>query len=733
MRRAEFSMISRRVSALPITILAASTCLMAQPPVAGARLREFNNRVLTLHSEARRGSAPDRVRTANLFRVRAEALRELIEARPQEALSLAFPKEAVDVLAAAFPEAAPFLETSGEWPGILEVLVFDDARMREHHTEQRLLTPGGVYRLFAAGGYGKSGDPVLVRGVRLGDRVAAAEVFAVAGSTGAVCATTGPQSTAVIVVTYPGVTPPVGNAALYNQFFGTSGRSLDGYWMDASYGTASASGNVFGPYTLPQAYTCDQTATITAAAIAAADPDIDYMQYNRIFIVVPNSSCSYSGASTLGCGPLSTADGTATVSKSTVLASYMTTNDGGVQLAAHEGGHALGLKHARSRDFGADSLGAVGASGAYNEYGDNFSPMGYFNLGHYAAQHKAQLGWLPSTNVQTVQGAGTYLLQPFSPPSLGTQALKIERDPGSNNWLWLEYRQPIGPYEATLSPQVFSGALVRYSDALTGPYTDLLDLTPATASWLDPALAAGRTWVDPYTKLSLTAQTATAGGLTVQVNYGTATCAAAAPSIALSPANPSVSPAMSATYSATIRNNDSAACAPRTMLLTASQPAGWTAAVTPSTVSLLPGQTASVTLTETVAASAVPGTYSVGLIAQDGAGIYSAAANLTVMAPSAPLTVSVLIPSTTYTRKSSVSISATVLSGATPAAGVSVSVAVKFPNGATASGSAVTAANGAATYNFRVGPKDPLGLYTVTATIVSGGQSVSATGFFTVR
>src|SRR5262249_10538783 len=162
------------------------------------------------------------------------------------------------------------------------------------------------------------------------------------------------------------------------------------------------------------------------------------LNYDRIFIVFPDpGGCSYAGLGTIGCSSLSSADGFFTASTSWLLATYMTSQSQGTKLAAHEGGHNLTLNHARSRDFGSAALEALGASGTLSEYGDNFSAMGYWNLGHYAAQHKTQLNWM-NTNVQTVQGNGTFSLQPYeiSPGSL--QALKIQRGTGNDDWLWLE-------------------------------------------------------------------------------------------------------------------------------------------------------------------------------------------------------------------------------------------------------------------------------------------------------
>lgn len=108
------------------------------------------------------------------------------------------------------------------------------------------------------------------------------------------CGPRGQQNIAVLLVTFPGIAPPAGvtPASVHSMLFGTSGRSLHGYWNEASYGNVSATGTVLGWYTLNQTYSCNDYYAMRSAAIAAADPDIDFRNYNRLFIIFPNpGSC----------------------------------------------------------------------------------------------------------------------------------------------------------------------------------------------------------------------------------------------------------------------------------------------------------------------------------------------------------------------------------------------------------------------------------------------------------
>ena len=247
---------------------------------------------------------------------------------------------------------------------------------------------------------------------------------------------------------------------------------------------------------------------------------------------------------------------------------YVVAGYANVQVATHEAGHNLRLQHAQTRDFGTEALGPLATPGVLSEYGDEFSTMGNWIPGHYAASQKAQiLGWMAAgTDYQTVQTSGTYTIQPLEMSS-GMRALEVQRGTG-NAWLWIEYRQPAGNYDTSFNTtQPYSGAVIHYEDSTTGAFSQLLDFTPVSDSnedFGDPALAAGKSWVDPYTNLSLTVNSATSNALNVTVSYGAAPCTHANPGVSLSPPNLSVGPVREAvlTTRPTLAKNDSAGTRP---------------------------------------------------------------------------------------------------------------------------------------------------------------------------
>ena len=697
----------------------------------------MNNSLLRLHGLLQAATSANQVaslrsQAAPLLEERLGALSALIEQDASEAISLAFSEDLLAELAVAFPHSVSRLESHGVWQGTLEYNLIDDAQMSKHSAVRRMQTGSEELEIHFSGPEPeglKTGDVLLARGVRAGRNVAAADGSIVGSRVEAAgCSTTGVQKAAVLLATFPGVAPPsITPQSIYDIFFASTGRSVDGYWKEASYNKASAEGNVYGWYTLDKLYTCDQYSSMLAAAISAADSQVDFRNYNRVFVVFPNpGGCSWAGLGTVGCGTFSSNDGSFTASAAWQLSNYMTTRDQGVKLTIHEGGHGLTLRHASARDFGAEALGALGSAGSLSEYGDVFSAMGSWNLGHYAAQHKLQLGWMTSgASIQTVETNGTFTLEPVEANPAGLQALKIRRGAGNDAWLWVEYRKPTGLYDASLGAQVFTGALIHYQDSQTGARTHLLDFTPETSSWSDPALAATKSWTDPYSNVSLTVISTSSTALTVTVSFGSLPCLEANPTVTVSPANPSVAAGGSVNYTVSVTNNDTVGCAPGTFNVATSLPTSWGSSLSTSSLTVNPGGSGSLTMSKAPPAGTSPGTYAVNSSATKGTHAGTGNANCTVAAPPPPLSASVSIPAGVYLPRSTVSLTATVMSGGLPAAGATVTFNVAKSDGSLSSKTLTTGSNGQAVWNYRVQQKHPKGIQSVTVEAVSGLQSAS--------
>jgi hypothetical protein len=139
-------------------------------------------------------------------------------------------------------------------------------------------------------------------------------------------------------------------------------------------------------------------------------------------------------------------------------------------------------------------------------------------------------------------------------------------------------------------------------------------------------------------------------------------------------------------------------------------------------------------MTKAVPAGTAPATYEVDAAAARASNSGKGTANCTVTAPPPPLTVSVSVPASTYAPRSTVPITARVLSGGSPASGASVVFTLTKPGGTTATKTVTADSAGAATWNYRLGPKDPSGAYSVSARSTYGSQTAtSSPASFTVQ
>ena len=196
----------------------------------------------------------------------------------------------------------------GTLRGRVDAVVVDNFQVGTSRTRFFLRTGTESLELQGVEGSGlRGGQTVEVTGQVSGRKLAVAHVAAAdAEAAPAACTATGEQKAAIILVSFPSkallssVTPALVKAS----FFGT-GRTVDTFLRESSYGQTSLTGDVLGPYVLAADY-FDEPFAVLDAAIQAAAPFANLTEYNRIFVVAPQGQTGLDsgGMALLGCGCL---------------------------------------------------------------------------------------------------------------------------------------------------------------------------------------------------------------------------------------------------------------------------------------------------------------------------------------------------------------------------------------------------------------------------------------------
>lgn len=493
---------------------------------------------LELRKFLKTGGIPFTPRFRELLSKRQALMLQLVSEDPARAVSLALPDTDLRMLrTAAAGDAAlsSSIEERGSWSGRVD-LIYDDGRDNRLHfflaAENRRLE---LFFDDPRRACMQHGDVISIEGIRASNNIAVARAtIAEPRQTSPNCSPVGEQRIAVLLLHFPGVShPSITVDELREVFFGAE-LSYSRHLREASYGKAWATGDVFGPYELDRAYSCNQFVEIRQAALSAFGAE-NARRYNRFFIYFTDltGGCNFGSGCEYEPGYSVTWEGISPPlpgAPEPQLASL-------VGIAVHEGGHNLGLGHARAVDFGLFAVGPPGQTGGtIDEYGDWFSPMGKLSYAHFSAPEKLYLGWLTPDDVLTVEDATTFTLAPLSDVEGRPKAARIRRAQGIDAWFWLEYRQRRWPLEYDLRESAFSGAIIRYEDpglspgnpfSFSGPM--LLDFTPESTTgfrtadvgerldFIDAPLAAGRTWADAFTSRTIRVEEAAPYGLRVTV------------------------------------------------------------------------------------------------------------------------------------------------------------------------------------------------------------------------
>ena len=552
---------------------------------------------------------------------------------------------------------------------------------------------------------------------------------AVATSSIPVPNTFGTQSTLVILVNFQdNAIQPYTNGDAYNAVFGAA----NSFFQENSYGQTSLSGDVVGWYTIPvSSVTCDMSQIASSAQNAAADSGTNLSNYTRYVYAFPyNSACGWAGSSFVGGNP----------SQSWINGNLDT------HIIDHELGHAFGLWHSHSLDCGTSTT--ICSGGTVVEYGDVLDVMGQPQTAspQYNSFQKERLGWLnygASPSIQTVQVGGTYTINSYEASGSGPKAIKILKstDPttGAKTWYYLEARQAVG-FDSFLADSFYytqnetTGVLFHIGTDGNGNVGDLLDMTPSTATssgWLDNSLTVGQSFQDSAASLAITVTDVSSAGATVQVTLnGSAACTTTNPTVSVSPSqSQQVTAGTPVTFTMSVKDNDSSSCGAATFNLGDVVPTGWSGVWNTATLALSPGKSASATLTVTSPVGSTDGSYSVAASATNAAASSdsgSATGSYIISTPG-PQSISVTTNQSSYLPGQTVNISVSVLSGAAPVSGASVTATVTPPSGKLTTLTGTTGSNGVAILKYRLSKRASAGTYQVGANAAGGSAAASAT------
>ena len=655
----------------------------------------------------------------NAATARRQRLLGLIESDPAAVLRVAIPASVRASLPAAIQ---PDVEEEVALDGELQVFHEDYAKSSRYRHFLQTVTER--LSLHFAGETPKllSGTRVRVRGVRLG------QALALNGSGGSVQPlssvapnTFGAQKTIVILVNFQDNTAqPYSPSEAQSVAFTTTSN----HYKESSFQQTWLTGDVAGWFTIPLSSTvCDTSTLANLAKQAATSAGYNMSNYTRQVFGFPSNACGWWGMGTVGGNP----------SQAWVNGTFS------LKVLGHEMGHNLGLYHSHALECGASTTTGTCSS---VEYGDTLDIMGNPSSGHFTAYQKERIGWLnygASPPVTTVSTEGLYWIDTYETAGTNPKALKIPKstDPstGRKTWYYVEYRQAVG-FDSFLSGNlnVLNGVVIHLGTDSNPDSSYLLDLTPQTDSWDDPALVLGQSFSDTNAGVTIMPVSMTASSAAVQVTMTPQPCVRANPTVTVSPGQSQWVPAgTTVSYTMSVTNTDGSGCASSTFALGDAVPAGWMALLGTPSLTLSPGASGSAGLQVASPGGTPDGFYQLSQAASNTAApTYQGSTQSTYVVASS-LSVSVSTGQATYSRNQFATMTATVRGGTAPVSGASVAFTVTKANGSVATGTATTNSSGQASYKLRIQKQDTPGTYAVSVNATLGNVAGAATTSFQVQ
>ncbi|RIL01676.1 MAG: hypothetical protein DCC71_17315 [Proteobacteria bacterium] len=257
------------------------------------------------------------------------------------------------------------------------------------------------------------------------------------------------------------VVTPDGDVAAEDEIL-TVAQDVAAYYAEISYGNLRLAGieapaqplDVAGPVAVPIAYDGYNAYDIFGLAdVALSVQGVDPRVYDQtVYLVRDRFGNRTPGGFTAGF-----ATGDRVWLRDVALAR--------IGPLGHEIGHNLGpaVDHANLiQCAGPEPYDALYDGCQSLEYLDPYDAMGWSELrGSMNAVFRERAGLFAPSNVREVTESGTYWLPPIETPGIDPRALKLRR--GAGEWIYLEYRQPIGYDENALGfvPGGSNGVQIR--------------------------------------------------------------------------------------------------------------------------------------------------------------------------------------------------------------------------------------------------------------------------------
>lgn len=381
-------------------------------------------------------------------------------------------------------------------------------------------------------------------------------------------------------------------------------------------GALRSDGDIYGYYTVPYSSTeCAFTDWGEAAEQAAITSGFVRNRYDHIIFSFPYApSCFWAGmGSTGGIHP-----GEVYINGRNY---YVTST------VAHELGHNLGLDHAGSMSC-TDTSGqpaSISDTCTVYEYGDPYDAMNNDVSDiprHFSNYNKTVLGFLPASASQTVVTSGDYTLLPVNATENGTKVLKIaaQLDGTAVQYYYLEYRRPYGIFDQfEPGDAVVNGVSIR-TDAHLGSSTSTIIVDTTPGDFITPhQLLVGKTFEDVKNKIKVTTLSTSETQARVHIEVDELTCLKMRAQVEVLPSIVTALPGEVVSYSAKITNLNTPACGPTNYSLGYYRPSGFTLTATTASVTIAPGASSYVYYTLASAVSSLPGSYTTGIRAFDGA------------------------------------------------------------------------------------------------------------------